>query len=213
MGDYKKIGESELKLNGKAYKFPVYEGTEKELGIDISNLRAESSYITLDPSYANTGSCFSAITYIDGDKGILRYRGIPIEELAEKSSFLETAYLLIYGSLPPRDKLHEFENEIRYHSMIHEDMKQFFNGYPQTAHPMSILSSMICSLSSYYPDSLKNDPDVVDHNIHRLLSKVATIAAFSYKKSIGQPFIGPLNKLSYIENFLRMMFAVPAEDY
>lgn len=214
MSQSKMIGDAELRLpGGKSVKLPVHEGSEKEIGIDITNLRAESGAITLDPGYANSGSCLSSITYIDGDKGILRYRGIPIEELAEKSSFLEVSYLLIYGKLPTRKELSDLSQQITHHSMIHEDMKRFFTGYPVTAHPMSILSSMICSLSSYYPDSLEPGLKYADINIVRILSKVSTIAAFSYKKSIGQPFIGPLNRLSYVENFLNMMFAVPAEPY
>lgn len=214
MSQSKLIGEAELRLPGnKIVKLPVHEGSEKEVGIDITNLRAESGAITLDPGYANSGSCLSSITYIDGDKGILRYRGIPIEELAEKSSFLESSYLLIYGKLPTQKELDAFSSQITHHSMIHEDMKRFFTGYPVTAHPMSILSSMICSLSSYYPDSLEPGLKYADMNIVRILSKVSTIAAFSHKKSMGQPFIGPLNKFSYVENFLNMMFAVPAEPY
>ena len=210
---FNKIGEAELKIKDKTIKLPLHEGSEHELGIDISKLRQETGAITLDPGYGNTGACTSAITYIDGDKGILRHRGIPIEDLAEKSTFLETSYLLIYGKLPNRKEIDEFTKNITYHSLIHEDMKRFFNGYPVSAHPMSILSSMICSLSSYYSDCLENDKRTIDLNIYRLLSKVSTIAAFSYKKSIGQPYIGPVNKLGYVENFLDMMFAVPAEPY
>ncbi|MBP9732808.1 MAG: citrate synthase [Candidatus Omnitrophica bacterium] len=214
MSSSKIIGDAELRLpDNQVIKLPVHEGSEGERGIDITNLRAASGAITLDPGYANSGSCLSSITYIDGDKGILRYRGIPIEELAEKSTFLEVSYLLTYGNLPTQKELTEFSNQITHHSMIHEDMKRFFTGYPVTAHPMSILSSMICSLSSYYPDSLEPGLKHADMNIIRILSKVSTIAAFSHKKSMGQPFIGPLNRLSYVENFLNMMFAVPAEPY
>jgi citrate synthase len=214
MSSSKIIGDAELRLpDNQVIKLPVHEGSEGERGIDITNLRAASGAITLDPGYANSGSCLSSITYIDGDKGILRYRGIPIEELAEKSTFLEVSYLLTYGNLPTQKELTEFSNQITHHSMIHEDMKRFFTGYPVTAHPMSILSSMICSLSSYYPDSLEPGLKHADMNIIRILSKVSTIAAFSHKKSMGQPFIGPLNRLSYVENFLHMMFAVPAEPY
>ncbi|MDP3921408.1 MAG: citrate synthase [Candidatus Omnitrophota bacterium] len=208
------VGEAELRLaDGNTVKLPVFKGSEGEHAVDITKLRAETSYIAFDPGYGNTGSCESAITYIDGEKGILRYRGYPIEELAEKSSFLEVTYLLIYGHLPSESELETFSDAISQESMIHEDMKRFFNGYPATSHPMSILSSMICSLSSYYPDCLENAPEHIDNNISRLLSKVSTVAAFSYKKSIGHPFIGPLNKLGYVENFLNMMFAVPAEPY
>lgn len=206
-------GDAELSILGKTIKLPLSEGSEGEVGIDIARLRSETGAITLDPGYVNTGSCSSGITYIDGEKGILRYRGYPIDELAEKSTFLETSYLLIYGKLPSRKELDGFVDHITRHSMIHEDMKRFFNGYPATAHPMSILSSMVCSLSSYYPDCMHNTPENMELNIYRILSKISTIAAFSYKKSIGQPFVGPLNRLGYVDNFLNMMFAVPAEPY
>lgn len=211
--DFRKISEARIELDGKVYSYPVYEGTEKERAIDISSLRNDTGHVTLDIGYGNTGSCTSAITFIDGEKGILRYRGIPIQELAEHSTFLEVSYLLIYGRLPGAAELNDFATNITRHTMIHEDMKRFFNGYPPNAHPMSVLSSMIVSLSSYYPDCMKNDPGSVQLNIYRLLSKIATIAAFSYKKSIGQPFVGPLNRFGYIENFLHMMFSVPAESY
>jgi citrate synthase len=162
----------------------------------------------------NTASTTSSITFIDGDKGILRYRGIPIDQLGEKSTFVETSYLLIYGKLPTRSELLRFSTLLTRHSMIHEDMKRFFDGYPSTAHPMAILSAMVCSLSSYYPDALDvGNKDLTDITIARLLSKVRTIAAFSYKKSIGQPFVYPQNALSYCANFLNMMFSVPAEPY
>lgn len=206
-------GEAELRILDKSVKLPLYKGSEGEIGIDIAKLRSETGAITLDPGYVNTGSCSSSITYIDGEKGILRYRGYPIDELAEHSTFLETSYLLIYGKLPSSSELGTFTDYITRHSMIHEDMKRFFNGYPATAHPMSILSSMVCSLSSYYPDCMHNTPENMELNIYRILSKISTISAFSYKKSIGQPFVGPLNRLSYVENFLNMMFAVPAESY
>ncbi len=206
-------GEAELRILDKSVKLPLYKGSEGEIGIDIAKLRSETGAITLDPGYVNTGSCSSSITYIDGEKGILRYRGYPIDELAEHSTFLETSYLLIYGKLPNSAELGTFTDHITRHSMIHEDMKRFFNGYPATAHPMSILSSMVCSLSSYYPDCMHNTPENMELNIYRILSKISTISAFSYKKSIGQPFVGPLNRLSYVENFLNMMFAVPAESY
>ncbi|MGH7272483.1 MAG: citrate synthase, partial [Polyangiaceae bacterium] len=166
------------------------------------------------PAFMNTASTRSAVTFIDGDKGILRYRGIPIEELAEKSSFVETAYLLIYGNLPNAEQLRGWSEKLTRHSLLHEDMKHFFEGFSPTAHPMAILSAMVAALSSYYPDSL--DPDNIDQRditIARLVSKVRTIAAFAYKKSIGQPFVYPKNSLSYCANFLNMMFSVPAEDY
>ncbi len=205
---------AELKLDGKTYHLPIITGSQNEKAIDIRKLRDESGYITFDSGFGNTGACESAITYIDGDAGILRYRGIPVEVLAAKSTFVETSYLLIYGELPTQTQLQNFSNALRYHSMIHEDMLHFFDGYPSTAHPMAILSSMCCSLSAYYKDSLDpKDKVQVDHLIPRVLSKIRTIAAYSYKKSIGQPCIYPKNALKYCENFLHMMFAVPSEEY
>ncbi|WP_166824691.1 citrate synthase [Thalassoroseus pseudoceratinae] len=196
-------------LDGKEYELPVVVGLEGEIGIDITSLRSDSGAITLDPGFGNTGSCESAITFINGEEGILRYRGYPIEQLADHSSFIETSYLLIYGKLPTQEELDNFRHELTYHSMLHEDMKKFFEGYPPNAHPMAVLSSMVASLSSYYP--------VVDEereqNIIRLMAKVKTITAYAYKKSVGQPFVYPLNYLTFCENFLRMMFSVPAESY
>ncbi|MGZ7042425.1 MAG: citrate synthase [Thermoanaerobaculia bacterium] len=200
-----------LLLKGKEYELPVIEGTEGETAIDITSLRAKTGAITLDSGYANTGSCNSAITFIDGDKGILRYRGYPIQDLAGKASFVEVCYLLIYGHLPSAGELLAFDEKLTRHSLIHEDMKKFFEGFPPSSHPMAILSAMIASLSAYYPDS-ENEANR-ELNIIRLLAKAKTIAAFAYKKSIGQPFIYPRNELSYTQNFLRMMFAVPAEEY
>ena len=195
-------------------ELPVVTGTENEKGIDISTLRAKTGYVVLDPAFVNTASTSSSICFIDGDKGILRYRGIPIEQLGEKSTFVEVAYLLIYGELPNREQLSKFSTLLTRHSLIHEDMKHFFEGYPSTAHPMAILSSMVCSLSSFYPEAIDADnKEQLDITIARLLSKVRTIAAFSYKKSIGQPFVYPQNSLSYCANFLNMMFSVPAEPY
>jgi citrate synthase len=200
-------GNQELNLE-------VTQGSEGERGIDISNLRAKTGLVTLDPAFMNTASVESAITFLDGEKGILRYRGIPIEELGEKSTFIETAYLLIYGNLPTREEMSKFERLLTRHSMIHEDMKRFFDGYPMTAHPMAILSAMVTSLSSFYPHALNAKADEYrDITIIRLISKLATIAAFSYKKSIGHPFVYPRNDLDYCSNFLHMMFAVPAEAY
>ena len=196
-----------LLLKGKEYELPVIEGTEGETAIDITSLRAKTGAITFDPGYGNTGSCSSAITFIDGEKGILRYRGYDIEDLAKNASFVQVCYLLIHGHLPTTPELLAFDDKLTRHSLIHEDMKKFFEGFPPSAHPMAILSSMIASLSAYYPN---NDDEL---NIIRLLSKAKTIAAFSYKKSIGQPFIYPRNELSYTQNFMHMMFAVPAEDY
>jgi citrate synthase len=205
-----------LNIHGKetTIDLPVVVGSEGERGIDISSLLGTTGHVVLDPAFMNTASTTSAITFIDGDKGILRYRGIPIEQLGEKSTFVETAYLLIYGKLPTKAELGKFSTLLTRHSMIHEDMKRFFDGYPSTAHPMAILSAMVCSLSSYYPEAIDvSNKELTDMTIARLLSKVRTIAAFSYKKSIGQPFVYPQNSLSYCANFLNMMFSVPAEPY
>jgi citrate synthase len=206
--------KARIQVAGQDLEFPVVVGTENERGIDISNLRARTGVVTLDPAFMNTASTTSAITFLDGDRGILRYRGIPIEELGEKSSFVETAYLLIYGVLPTRTELERFSGLLTRHSMIHEDMRRFFDGYPITAHPMAILSAMVTSLSSYYPYALNAKADEYrDITIARLIGKLPTIAAFSYKKSIGHPFQYPRNDLDYCANFLHMMFAVPAEPY
>jgi len=205
-----------LNIHGteQTIELPVVTGTEGERGIDISSLLAKTGHVVLDPAFMNTASTPSGITFIDGEKGILRYRGIPIEQLGEKSTFVETSYLIIYGKLPNKAELSRFSTLLTRHSMIHEDMKRFFDGYPSTAHPMAILSAMVCSLSSYYPDALDvGNRELIDITIARLLSKVRTIAAFSYKKSIGQPFVYPHNSLSYCANFLNMMFSVPAEPY
>ena len=199
-------------LQGKEHELDVIVGSEGERGIDIRQLRDRTGHITLDGGYANTGVALSEITYLDGENGILRYRGYPIEELAEHSIFVETAYLLIYGKLPNEAELNDFRRLLVYHSMIHEGMRYFFEGYPSSAHPMAILSSMICSLSAYYPDCLDHNSDV-DMHIARVLSKVRTLAAFAYKHIIGQPIIYPRNDLNYCANFLHMMFAVPAEPY
>ncbi len=197
---------------GKEATLPVIVGTENEHAIDIRNLRAETGYITLDTGYMNTGATASSITYLDGEKGILRYRGYPIEDLAEKSDFVEVSYLLINGSLPTKQQREDFGKMLTRHSLIHEDMHQFFAGYPPTSHPMAVLSAMVTSLSAYYPDSLDRN-SAVDLHITRILSKVRTIAAFAYKKSIGQPLMYPKNSLRYCGNFLHMMFAVPSEEY
>jgi len=205
-----------LNINGseQTLELPITTGSEGERGIDISSLLGKTRHVVLDPAFMNTASTTSAITFIDGDKGILRYRGIPIEQLGEKSSFVEVAYLLIYGKLPTKDELSGFSRLLTRHSMIHEDMKHFFDGYPSTAHPMGILSAMVASLSSYYPEALDaSDKEQFDITAARLLSKVRTIAAYSYKKSMGQPVVYPQNSLSYAANFLNMMFAVPAEPY
>ena len=206
---------AKLEIDGKTYDLPIHEGTEGEKAIDITKLRDESGYITLDSGYMNTGACKSAITFIDGDTGVLKYRGHSIEDLCEKSTFLETSYLLINGKLPNKPEFEYFRKRITYHSLIHEDMKNFFNTYPGQAHPMAILSAMVCALSAYYPELSQPEQTVEerDETIFRLLSKVRVLAAFAYKRSIGQPFIYPRDDLNYIPNFLNMMFAVPAEPY
>ncbi len=205
----------ELRLpDGGKLECPVVVGSENERGIDISSLRGKTGLVTLDPAFVNTAATKSAITYLDGEKGVLRYRGVAIEELAEHSSFVETSWLLIYGRLPKHDELEHFSNLLTRHSLIHEDMKHFFEGFPSGAHPMAVLASMIVSLGTFYPDALDvNNRDQVDITIARLISKVRTIAAFAYKKSIGQPFVYPHNSLRYVGNFLNMMFSVPAEPY
>ncbi|MEX2120850.1 MAG: citrate synthase [Pirellulales bacterium] len=202
-----KLGEQEIDL-------PVVVGTEGERAIDISQLRARTGYVTLDEGYVNTGATTSAITYLDGEEGVLRYRGYPIEVLAQKCDFVETSYLLIYGELPTTEQLDSFRTSLRRHTMLHEDMKSFYNGFPRDAHPMAILSSVVGALSTFYQDSLDpQSPEQVEISIYRLMAKLPTIAAFSYKKSIGQPFIYPRNDLTYCPNFLQMMFAVPSEPY
>ncbi|MDP7027373.1 MAG: citrate synthase [Candidatus Marinimicrobia bacterium] len=202
--------KAQLILDGKTIDLPIIKGTENEKGIDVTQLRSDTNHITFDPSYGNTGSCSSDITYIDGEKGILRYRGYPIEQLADNSSFVEVIYLLLYGELPSKEELESFNNKLTYHSLIHEDMKRFFDAYPMNAHPMGVLASTVAALSTFYPARVDGD---IELNIIRLLAKVKTLAAFAYKKSIGQPLIYPKNDLGFEENFLHMMFAVPAEEY
>jgi citrate synthase len=203
-----------LKLGDQVFELPVIEGSEAERAIDISKLRGKTGLITIDEGFVNTGSTRSAITFLDGERGILRYRGYPIEQLAAKSDFLETAYLLIYGELPTTQQAQMFRASIRKHTMLHEDMRSFYNGFPRDAHPMAILSSVVGALSTFYQDSMDlEDEQQVEMSIYRLLAKLPTIAAYSHKKSIGQPFIYPNNDLDYCENFLHMMFATPANEY
>jgi len=203
-----------MDTDGKRVDLPVITGTEGERGIDVSRLREQTGMITYDPGYVNTGSCTSSITFLDGGRGILRYRGIPIEELANRSNFLETAYLLIYGQLPKKEEFRSFVEVITRHTMLHEDVKRFYDGFPKDAHPMAILSAVIGALSTFYQDSQDpTNPEDVEISIHRLIAKVPTIAAYSYKKSLGQPFVYPDNALEYCSNFLRMMFSIPAEPY
>ena len=199
---------------GKTYELPIIEGSFGEKAIDIGNLRKETGLITFDPGYMSTGSCKSAITFLDGEKGILLYRGIPIDQLAEKSTFIETSYLLIYGSLPTSQQLSEFNHHIIHHSMVHESIKNFYDGFPSNSHPMAVCSAVVGSLSTFYQNELSvRDDQEVEIAIHRLLAKLPTIAAYSYKKSIGQPLPYPDNSLDYSTNFLKMMFATPCESY
>jgi len=203
-----------LKLGDQSIDLPVIVGTENEKAIDVSSLRQKTGYVTLDNGYMNTGACSSAITFIDGEKGILRYRGIPIEVLAEKSTFLETSYLLINGKLPNEQELEGFTTRVRRHTMLHEDIKSFFNGFPRDAHPMAILASVVSSLSTFYQhETSRTEEEQLQLNMVRLLAKLPTIAAYAYKKSIGQPFMYPQNSNNYCENFLHMMFSTPAEHY
>src|SRR5690242_11266875 len=205
-----------LRWNGREIELPIVRGTEDELAIDISKLRASTGLITLDYGYMNTGATESAITFIDGEAGILRYRGYDIEGIADQEapSFLETAWLLIYGELPTGEQREAFSQQIRHHTLLHEDVKRFYDGFPKDAHPMATLSAVVSALSTFYQDSEDpRDADQVELATIRLLAKMPTIAAYSYKKSIGQPFLYPDNSLDLIENFLRMMFAVPAEPY
>lgn len=210
----RKIETAKLVTGGTELEMPILEGSEGERAIDISRMRASTGLVTLDEGYVNTGSTHSAITFLDGEKGVLRYRGYPIEELAAHCDFLEVAYLLIYGELPSREQAEGFRSGIRDHTMLHEDMKSFYNGFPRDAHPMGILSSVVGALSTFYQDAMDvTDPEQVELSISRLLAKLPTIAAYSYKKSIGQPFMYPCNALGYCENFLHMMFSTPTEEY
>lgn len=202
-------------VGGNEYELPVVVGTENEMAVDIGKLRGQSGIITIDPGFKNTGSCKSAITFLDGEKGILRYRGYPIEQLAEQADFIEVAYLLIYGALPTTAQLSAFQDSITHHTLVHEDMKMFLQAYPRKAHPMGILASMVCSLSTFYPESQNpNRPaQAIDLTIHRLLAKLPTLAAWSYKHSKSHPYVYPDNNLGYCDNFLNMMFKMPTEDY
>ncbi len=206
---------AELKINGSTYELPLVEGTENEIGIDISKLRAETGAITLDIGYKNTGSTQSAITFLDGEKGILRYRGYSIEELAEKSSFLEVAYLLMFGELPNEEEYKAFTHEITMHTLIHEDFHKILDGFPSAAHPMGVLSSLVTAMTAFYPKSL--DPnrswEEVRLSIIRIIAKLPTMAAFTYKNKIGHPLVYPDNRLDYCTNFLHMMFGLPSQPY
>jgi len=202
-----------LEVNEKSIDLPLVMGSESEIGIDISKLRSQTKAITLDPGFVNTGSCESGITYLDGEQGILRYRGYPIEQLAEKSNFLEVSYLLIYGELPTNQQLNDFEYNVKQHTLLHEDVRHIYQAFPKDAHPMAILSSIVCALSTFYPDFSATDSDAVDLAIWRLMGKLPTIAAWSYKKNIGQPFVYPINEFTYTKNFLNMLFGVPTTNY
>jgi citrate synthase len=205
--------QAKLEIDGKSYSLPIVVGTEEEKAVDVSALRAQSGYITLDEGYGNTGACLSKITFIDGEKGILRYRGISIEELAEKSSFVETAFLIIYGHLPSHAELRRFSDLLTANQNLHEDMKYHFEGFPSGSHPMAILSAMINAASCFYPDLMQGDRSDFDGHVARLISQVRTIAAFSYRKSVGRPIIYPKNAYKYTANFLHMLFSDPYDDY
>lgn len=205
---------AKLLLNGKEYDLPVSTGSEQEVAVDISKLRAQSGAITLDPGFTSTGACTSAVTFIDGERGILRFRGYPIEQLAEHSTFIEVCYLLINGDLPTETQLRSFRNSLTRHTLLHEDMRRFFEAFPPQAHPMAILSAVMSGLSTFYQDDkVWESEDALQLNIHRILAKLPTIAAFSYKKSRGLPIMYPDNALDYTANFLRMMFGFPTEPY
>jgi len=205
---------AKLILNGTTYELPVVEGTEQEKAIDIGTLRDLTGYITLDYGYKNTGATSSAITFLDGENGILHYRGYPIEQLAAKSNFLEVAYLLIYGELPSAEQFATFEGVLRNHTLVHEDFRKILDGFPASAHPMGVMASMVCSLTAFYPESISNrNPEMIELTIMRLLAKMPTFVAWAYKHSIGHPVNYPQNKLDYCSNFLQMMFGLPTEEY
>ena len=206
---------AKIELDGTIYELPVIEGSENEKAIDISKLRELTGYITLDTGYKNTGATKSAITFLDGELGILHYRGYSIEELAEKASFMEVSHLLIYGELPTQTELTNFETNIKKHTLVHEDMKRFFEAFPAQAHPMGVLSSMVSSLATFYPESLDPNRSAEAKNltIQRILAKLPTLSAWSYKNSIRHKVMYPRNNYNYCENFLHMMFAMPTEDY
>ncbi|MFO7824891.1 MAG: citrate synthase [Cyclobacterium sp.] len=206
---------AKLSFKGKEYELPVIEGTENEQAIDIAKLRGQSGLITIDPGYKNTGSTKSAITFLDGEEGILRYRGYNIEDLAENSNFLEVSYLLINGELPTASQYEGFSNRITKHTLVHEDIKKILDGFPSVAHPMGVLSSLICSLTAFYPNSLdpNNSDEEIQLSIVRLMAKMPTFAAWAYKNKMGHPVNYPDNNLDYCGNFMKMMFALPSEKY
>ena len=211
----KTLKTAELIIDGKSYTLPLIEGTEKEVGIDISELLEKTGAITLDLGYKNTGATKSGITFLDGDKGILRYRGYSIEELAEKSSFLEVAHLLIFGELPNKKQFDQFSHDIKTHTLVHEDIKKILDGFPSTAHPMGVLASLFCSQTAFYPESLdpNRSAESVYVSIVRSMAKMPTFAAWAYKNAMGHPVNYPDNRLDYCARFMKMVFALPAEDY
>ncbi|TWT86266.1 Citrate synthase 1 [Pseudobythopirellula maris] len=207
-------GSAKLTINDNEIELPIMVGSENEVGLDISKLRAQTKAVTVDEGFVNTGSTTSDITFLDGEKGVLRYRGYAIEDLAAHCDFVEVAYLLIYGELPKLEDLESFRHNLRQHTMLHEDITKFYDGFQHDAHPMAILSSVVMALSTFYNDSLGfDDPKDIDRCVMRLMAKVPTIASYAHKKSIGQPMVYPKNSLGYCENFLHMMFSVPAEEY
>jgi len=212
MSKMEKIGRADISIGNQSLTCPVYEGTEGERALDITKLRKKTGCITYDPGFVNTGACSSDITFIDGEEGILRYRGYDVADLAENCEFVEVAHLLIHGSLPTAEKKTRYSNLLNSHSMIHEDMMDFFSHYPEHSHPMAILSAMVVSLSSFYPELGENHKEDLDMTVTRLISKLRTIAAYSYKKSIGEPGVYPRHDLSYCENFLNMMFDSPVRE-
>jgi citrate synthase len=206
--------KAELRVDGRLIPLDIVEGSEGERALDIGKLRDETGLITLDPGYGNTGSCESSITFIDGEKGILRYRGYDIAELAERCSFVEVSHLLMWGELPNKDQLESFSRSLTYHSMLHEDFRQFYRVLPKDAHPMAACSAVVGALATFYPDSLDpRNPRQVEVSVHRLIAKLPTISAYAYKHSIGQPFMYPDNRLSYVGNILRLLFATPCEPF
>lgn len=213
MHEVKEVGAAELIYEGNSYKYPVIEGSEGERAIRVGSLRADTKLISYDPGYGNTASCISDITFIDGEKGILRHRGYPIDKLANNCTFIEVAYLLVHGHLPNQNQLTYFSRLLNRHSLIHEDMRNFFKNYPDHAHPMAILSAMMVSLSSFYPELDVGDGEEMDLTVARLLAKIRTLAALSYKQSEGHPHVYPSSKLTYVENFLNMMFYTPVSSY
>ncbi|MEM6410351.1 MAG: citrate synthase [Pseudomonadota bacterium] len=207
-------GEATLEVNGKSIKLPVYSGTDGPDVIDIKSLYAQAGVFTLDPGFTSTGSCESQITFINGEEGVLLHRGYPIDELANKSGFLEVAYLLLYGELPNQSQFNDFRSSITMHTMLHTQMDRFFDGFRRDSHPMAMMTAAVGGLAAFYPDAMDiMDPEQRDLSSHRLIAKMSTLAARAYKYSIGQPFVHPQNNLSYAENFLQMCFSVPAEKY